>query len=87
MGGKRRSSSSSAKSFFSIFFKFTGKHHSRKDIDDFEPYHGGRVWTSDEDRDRWVAEPNIDVKATEFIANFYKKRVADSGRQTVAVQS
>lgn len=44
-----------------------------------------RMWPSDEDRGRWVAEPGIDRKASAFIARFYEARVSDPQRQTFAV--
>lgn len=34
-----------------------------------------RVRTSDEDRGRYFAEPDIDRKASDFIAKFYESRV------------
>jgi hypothetical protein len=40
-----------------------------------------RVFASDEDRGRWVAEPGIDNKASAFIARFYANRVIDSEQQ------
>ncbi|RDX89567.1 hypothetical protein CR513_28690, partial [Mucuna pruriens] len=42
---------------------------------------GERIFTSDEDRPHWVAEPGIDRKASDFIAKFYATRVTDSDRQ------
>lgn len=39
------------------------------------------MFTSDEDRGRWVAEPGIDRKASAFIARFYENRVTDSEQQ------
>ncbi|KAF8387595.1 hypothetical protein HHK36_026248 [Tetracentron sinense] len=47
---------------------------------------GRRVRPSDDDKVRWVAEPDIDNKASAFIAKFYETRVSDSERQTFAVQ-
>ncbi|PNX54527.1 hypothetical protein L195_g048147 [Trifolium pratense] len=40
-----------------------------------------RVFASDEDRGRWVAEPGIDKKASAFIARFYENRITDSEQQ------
>lgn len=40
-----------------------------------------RIFASDEDRDRWVAEPGIDKKASAFIARFYASRATDSEHQ------
>ncbi|KAK7354530.1 hypothetical protein VNO80_19995 [Phaseolus coccineus] len=39
---------------------------------------GRRMFASDEDRGRWVAEPGIDRKASDFIARYYATRVTDS---------
>jgi len=39
---------------------------------------GRRMFASDEDRGRWVAEPGIDRKASDFIAKYYATRVTDS---------
>ncbi|TKY52354.1 Nematode resistance protein HSPRO1 [Spatholobus suberectus] len=42
------------------------------------PDSGSRIWHSDDDKGNWgVAEPNIDMKAEAFIAE-YKKRVSES---------
>ncbi|AES92099.1 hypothetical protein MtrunA17_Chr4g0069511 [Medicago truncatula] len=40
-----------------------------------------RIFASDEDRGRWVAEPGIDKKASAFIARFYANRATDSEQQ------
>ncbi|CAH2050789.1 unnamed protein product [Thlaspi arvense] len=66
MGGNNRQS----KSLFSIFNIFKSKRSTRRGDD----YSGDdsvkryRVWPSDEDRDRWVAEYDIDRKASAYIA-------------------
>lgn len=40
-----------------------------------------KIFASDEDRGRWVAEPGIDNKASAFIARFYATRATDSEQQ------
>lgn len=42
---------------------------------------GRRMFASDEDRGRWVAEPGIDRKASDFIARYYASRVTESQSQ------
>ncbi|KAL4329267.1 hypothetical protein HN51_036229 [Arachis hypogaea] len=42
---------------------------------------GRRIFASDEDRGRWVGEPGIDRKASDFIARYYAARVTDSESQ------
>ncbi|KAF3454745.1 hypothetical protein FNV43_RR05193 [Rhamnella rubrinervis] len=44
-----------------------------------------RVWPSDEDRVRWVADPAIDRKAQDFITKTYKNIVLDSEPHIVTV--
>ncbi|CAA7405775.1 unnamed protein product [Spirodela intermedia] len=89
MGGKRCSKPSSARFFFSIFFKLRLRRPGqRREAEEAEPMKRERVWISDEDRERWVGEPDIDWKATEFIARFYNRnRVADLESQILAVLS
>ncbi|MQL79633.1 hypothetical protein Taro_012074 [Colocasia esculenta] len=69
MGWKRRSSSSSAKSLFSMFFKHSAPGPQTETVVE-QPRHRARVYISDEDRGRWVADPDIDRRAEEFIKNF-----------------
>lgn len=40
-----------------------------------------RVFASDEDIGCWVGEPDIDRKASDFIAKYYATRVTDSHLQ------
>ncbi|KAJ8620390.1 hypothetical protein MRB53_028919 [Persea americana] len=86
---KRPSSSSSStgteKSFFSLMsiFKLPSMKKSRDDGLQHEPVHQRRVRPSDEDRMHYVGEPDIDRKATVFIAKFHEARVMDPERQTV----
>ncbi|KMZ64169.1 hypothetical protein ZOSMA_37G00490 [Zostera marina] len=67
-GGKKRS-------FFSMFFRFARRARTRDIVE--EPKRGGRIWASDEDRGRWVGEPDIDRKATEFITKFHETRCTE----------
>ncbi|KAJ7955349.1 hypothetical protein O6P43_021956 [Quillaja saponaria] len=79
MGGK--------KSSFSIFsvFKSCFSSGSGRDDDYWEEgLSGGRIFPSDEDRRHWVAEPDIDSKASAFIARFHATRAADSEQQFAA---
>ncbi|XP_019419909.1 PREDICTED: uncharacterized protein LOC109330250 [Lupinus angustifolius] len=51
---------------------------------DYEYYYeesSRRIFASDEDKERWVAEPGIDKKASAFIAKFYANNVTDSEHQ------
>ncbi|KAE9604620.1 hypothetical protein Lal_00010814 [Lupinus albus] len=42
---------------------------------------GRRIFASDEDRGYWIAEPDIDRIASDFIARYYATRVTDSKHQ------
>ncbi|KAL6963534.1 hypothetical protein U1Q18_035623 [Sarracenia purpurea var. burkii] len=64
MGGKNRQRKSSG--FFAFFNIFKSKRRTPTAEDDSVRYH--RVWPSDEDRGRYVAEPGIDRKASAYIA-------------------
>lgn len=74
MGGKKRSSSS--KSFFAMLFGLSRRTRYR-DVEEESPKHINRIFPSDEDRGRWVGEPDIDRKATEFITRFHEARFSD----------
>ncbi|XP_061354789.1 uncharacterized protein LOC133299347 [Gastrolobium bilobum] len=76
MGAKRSSSNSFCSVFKSCF-------SSGSRYDDYWEASGSsrRVFASDEDRGRWVAEPGIDRKASDFIARYYATRVTDSQSQ------
>ncbi|XP_042513445.1 uncharacterized protein LOC122088304 [Macadamia integrifolia] len=84
-GRERRSSS-----FFSIFNVFKSSRGMRSGGDEGEEdmwdeaVNVRRVRTSDEDKDCWVAEPDIDRKASAFIARFYECRVSNSEIQTIS---
>ncbi|KAL6008903.1 hypothetical protein ACLOJK_022129 [Asimina triloba] len=42
-----------------------------------ETDHVKRIYRSDEDRGRYIADPNVDTKARDFINLFHKSRVMD----------
>ncbi|URD98614.1 hypothetical protein MUK42_31246 [Musa troglodytarum] len=78
MGGGQSSSRSSSCFFF--------RSQRRDDEADGEPkYTSSKVRPSDEDRGRWVGEPDVDVKASAFIAKFHETRFMDLERQTMVV--
>ncbi|KAI3905384.1 hypothetical protein MKX01_001833 [Papaver californicum] len=86
MGGKRQKKSSSS-SFFSSIFSIFKSSRSSNYMDDMgwdDAVNVRKVRPSDDDKGRWVAEPDIDRKASAFIARFYESRVSDPDRQTVA---
>ncbi|CAI9101389.1 OLC1v1038700C1 [Oldenlandia corymbosa var. corymbosa] len=64
MGGNKQKKSSF--SFFG-FFKSSKPRRDYEMKDDFVKAY--KVWPSDEDRGRWVAEPGIDRKASAFISS------------------
>ncbi|KAE9609964.1 hypothetical protein Lalb_Chr07g0181571 [Lupinus albus] len=75
MGGNKSSSFSLCGMFKSCFSS------GSKDYDYYYEDNGKRIFASDEDRGRWIAEPGIDNKASAFIAKFYANRVTDSEHQ------
>ncbi|MQM13876.1 hypothetical protein Taro_046803 [Colocasia esculenta] len=84
MGGKKRSPS---KSIFAIIKRlFRRPRHVHDAEEEEQPRHGeGRHTASDDDQGHWhcVGEPDIDIKATNFIAKFHETRLSDP--KTVAV--
>jgi len=61
---------------FLSFFKPSAK-RSRKVEDSWDnSVKAYKVWPSDEDRGRWVAEPDIDRKASAYIARVHAVNVA-----------
>ncbi|GFY94337.1 bZIP transcription factor family protein [Actinidia rufa] len=79
MGGNNRQQKKSS-SPFSFFTMFKSKRYSSKVVednswDDSVKYY--KVWPSDEDRGRYVAEPGIDRKASAYIAKIRTQCVAD----------
>ncbi|XP_043710655.1 uncharacterized protein LOC122659624 [Telopea speciosissima] len=94
--GSREMRKSSSSSFFSLVKILFNKPSSRgrksgdgEQLQDTwdETVDLRRVRPSDEDKPRWVADPRIDKKATDFIAKFYETRVSDSDHQTFAVEN
>ncbi|KAF7836862.1 uncharacterized protein G2W53_011721 [Senna tora] len=73
MGGRRSSSFCFCSIFKSCF-------SSGRDDDEYweDSVSRRRIFASDEDRERWIAEPGIDRKASAFIAKYYANRVSDS---------
>ncbi|WOL17488.1 hypothetical protein Cni_G26280 [Canna indica] len=86
MGGSQSSSSKSSSSSPSCF-PFRSKFRDMDEEVDWEPRHSSRnkVRPSDEDRGRWVGEPDVDTKASAFIARFHEARFMDLERQTMVV--
>ncbi|KAF6172264.1 hypothetical protein GIB67_024886 [Kingdonia uniflora] len=82
MGGNNRQRKSS--SFFSICNLFKSRRTSdRYDMGWDEAVNVRKVRSSDDDKWGWVAEPDIDRKASAFISKFYESRFSDPERQTV----
>lgn len=70
MAGNNRQKKSSGSSF-SLFSLFKGRNSSRarRGDDTRDEYvKAYKVYPSDEDRGRWVAEPGIDKKASAYIS-------------------
>lgn len=68
MAGKKKSGFS----FFGLFKSKGSKNSRRGDQDNYSRddfVKAYKVWPSDEDRGKWVAEPGIDNKASIFISN------------------
>lgn len=75
MGAKKSSSNSFISLFKSCF-------SSKMRYEQLEGSgRGGRIFTSDEDIGCWVGEPDIDRKASDFIAKYYASRVTNSQSQ------
>ncbi|KAE9604615.1 hypothetical protein Lal_00011041 [Lupinus albus] len=73
MGSKRSSFFSLLKACFSSGSRYEEGSGNRR-----------RIFASDEDRGYWIAEPDIDMKASDFIARYYATRVTDSEHQFVS---
>lgn len=73
-GRKRDMGGRKASSFLCLCFKFPGRSRYRDEVDDWDPGYTRKIRPSDEDRGRWVGEPDVDKKASEFIARFYQSR-------------
>ena len=86
MGGNKNNNRQK-KSSSSVFNLFKLKRNRR--VDDYameDAPSARRVWPSDEDRVRWVAEPGIDQKAADFIARVHRNIniASDSELKTIA---
>ncbi|KAJ1437075.1 hypothetical protein SESBI_03916 [Sesbania bispinosa] len=77
MGAKRSSSSNFFSSLFKGCFSGGSRYHDNREGSG----RGRRVFASDEDIGCWVAEPDIDRKASDFIARYYATQVTNSQRQ------
>ncbi|XP_065854319.1 uncharacterized protein [Euphorbia lathyris] len=77
MGNSRQNSK---KSSFSSAFNFFKRRPRRVDQDNYDDISSiRRAFSSDEDgRGPWrVADPRVDTKTSDFIANFYATRVTE----------
>ncbi|OIV97323.1 hypothetical protein TanjilG_07075 [Lupinus angustifolius] len=74
MGAKR----SSFCGIFKACFSSGGRYDEYMEGSGNGSGNGRRIFASDEDRGRWIAEPGIDRKASDFIARYYASRVTDS---------
>ncbi|RRT83905.1 hypothetical protein BHE74_00002465 [Ensete ventricosum] len=78
MGGSQSSSKSSSCLFFKPKYRVEETEHEPR-------YVSRKIRPSDEDRTRWVGDPNVDSKASAFIANFKKIRLMDPQSYTSSV--
>ncbi|KAL9672235.1 hypothetical protein QQ045_028485 [Rhodiola kirilowii] len=85
MGGNRRQQRKSSSSSWFSLFGFMKSSRPQKVYGESwdEAVAAKKIWPSDEDKYRWVADPNINIKAAAFIDKF-KNRVYESEHQTVA---
>ncbi|CAL9108615.1 unnamed protein product [Musa hybrid cultivar] len=84
MGGKRYSSMS----FCTLCFGRSPRGDDEVEWEwerEREKKHTRRVRPSDEDRGRWIGEPDVDKKASDFIARFYASRFMDSEPRAIVV--
>ncbi|KAL5582745.1 hypothetical protein UlMin_015195 [Ulmus minor] len=81
MGGHNNRQKKSS-SLFSIFMF---RRSRREDAMEYEASSTRRVWPSDEDKVRWVADPAINRKADDFIAKIHRNIATDSERQTFTI--
>ncbi|KAL9686563.1 hypothetical protein QQ045_030955 [Rhodiola kirilowii] len=84
MGGNRRQQRKPSSSGFSVLFGFVKSTRPQKVYGESwdEAVAAKKIWPSDEDKYRWVADPKINIKATAFIDRF-KNRVSESEHQTM----
>ncbi|KAL3725752.1 hypothetical protein ACJRO7_030737 [Eucalyptus globulus] len=81
-GNNKQKKSSSSFSLMSLFKPQRGRRDNASEVDSVI---SKKIYPSDYDKGRYVAEPGIDNKATVFIANFHKTRVSEPERQVIAV--
>ncbi|URE23259.1 hypothetical protein MUK42_16042 [Musa troglodytarum] len=78
MGASQSSSKSSSCLFFKPKYMVEEAEHEPR-------YVSRKIRPSDEDRPRWVGDPDVDNKASAFIANFKKSRFMDPQSHTSSV--
>ncbi|KAF7847957.1 hypothetical protein BT93_L2415 [Corymbia citriodora subsp. variegata] len=83
MGGNSRQKKSS--SSFSLMSLFKPRRAHREDAWEGDSASSKKIYPSDYDNGRYVAEPGIDKKATAFIAKFHETRVMESERHETPV--
>lgn len=63
-----------------------GTSRVRENEVDWEPRHTRRIRPSDDDRGYfWFSEPDVDNKASDFIARFYASRYTEADQQAIRV--
>lgn len=75
MGAKKSSSNSFSRLFKCCFSSSSSYDHLEGSG------RGRRIFTSDEDIGCWIGEPDIDRKASDFIAKYYATRISNSQSQ------
>ncbi|PKA62479.1 hypothetical protein AXF42_Ash009366 [Apostasia shenzhenica] len=75
----------SSSSLFSSCLSFSShRYRCREDEEeDYERRSRRKVRPSNEDGSRWVGEPDVDRKASDFIAKFHESRCMDPEHITV----
>lgn len=66
-------------------FCMSTKSSDKDDEGDWEPRYTPKIRRSDEDRPGRIGEPDVDRKATAFIAKFHETRFTDPERQGILV--
>ena len=74
-GGNNKQKKSS--SFFSFFKPRRSRTYDEHGFEDGMSARN-KIFPSDEDKVRWIADPRIDTKASAFIAHFHATRVSES---------
>ncbi|KAI6695452.1 hypothetical protein NL676_023162 [Syzygium grande] len=82
MGSNNRLKSSSSFSFTSLFKPWRPPRQDNAWEGDSAS--SRKVYPSDYDKGRYIAEPDIDNKATVCIAKFHETRASESGRHVIA---